>query len=133
MSAEESNAERAVRVEHENKERVEQLRRVPLQKIDRSKWPQNVRPIAMSEADGLGIDVDGRLHWNGKPVEIIGRRLDLTTTQAVVAIAVAIFTAVAAAGTAVQAAIAYHDWACKAGRPSILSCGTPPAASTKDK
>jgi hypothetical protein len=133
MSAEESNAERAVRVEHENKERVEQLRRVPLQKIDRSKWPQNVRPIAMSEVDGLGIDVDGRLHWNGKPVNIIGRRLDLTATQAVVAIAVAIFTAVAAAGTTVQAAIAYQDWACKAGRASILSCGAPPAASTKDK
>jgi hypothetical protein len=31
----------------------------------------------MSEVDGLGIDSDGRLHWNGKPVEIIGRRIDL--------------------------------------------------------
>src|SRR5262249_36303244 len=45
---------------------------------------------------------DGRLYWNGKPVEIIGQRLDLTRTQAWVAIAVAVFTAIAALGTAVQ-------------------------------
>jgi hypothetical protein len=75
----------AERIARQNAERAEELRRVPLQTIDKSKWPKDVRPIGMSEADGLGIDTDGRLYWNGKPVEIIGRRIDLTWTQTVVA------------------------------------------------
>jgi hypothetical protein len=61
-----------------------------------------------------------RLHWGGKPVEIIGRRLDLTKTQGTIAVAVALFTALAAFGTLVQAGVAYHDWACKTGRPAIV-------------
>jgi hypothetical protein len=122
MSPEETNADREIRIERENKEREEQLRRIPFQKIDKSKWPQDVRPIALGEADGLGIDASGRLYWNGKPVEIVGRRIDLTTTQTGIAISVAIFTALAAAGTLVQAAVTYHDWACKTGRPAIVSC-----------
>jgi hypothetical protein len=39
-----------------NAARDEELDRIPFQKIDRSKWPSNVRPIAIGEADGLGID-----------------------------------------------------------------------------
>jgi hypothetical protein len=95
----ETDAERAARL---NAEREEELRRVPHQKIDKSKWPKDVRPISMSEGDGLGIDPDGRLYWNGKPVEIIGRRLDLTWTQAVAGLLVAIFTVVGGIGAAVQ-------------------------------
>ena len=128
MSPEETDADRAIRLERENKEREDQLRRIPLQAIDKSKWPQSVRPIAIAETGGLGIDVSGRLHWNGKPVEIVGRRIDLTTTQTVVAISVAIFTALAAAGTLVQAAVTYHDWACKTGRTAIVSCTLLPTA-----
>jgi hypothetical protein len=67
-------------------EREEQLRRVPVQKIDESNWPRNVRPISIGEIGGLGIDTGGRLHWNGKPVEIVGRRLDLTWGQFWIAI-----------------------------------------------
>ena len=81
-----------------------------------------MRPIGTGEADGLGIDRDGRLYWNGKPVEIIGQRLDLTWTQGIVAIVVAILTLVIAAATVVQAAVAYHDWACKTGWPSFVAC-----------
>jgi hypothetical protein len=121
----ETNEERSKRIARENKEREEQLRRIPLQTIDPSKWPGNIRPIAIAETGGLGIDADGRLHWNGRPVEIVGRRLDLTTTQTVVAIAVAIFTALAAAGTLVQAAVAYQDWACKNKQPSAMACPRP--------
>jgi hypothetical protein len=60
------------------------------QTIDQSKWPKDVRPIGMSEVDGLGIDSDGRSYWSGKPVEIIGRRIDSLMEQTVVAIAVAV-------------------------------------------
>jgi len=100
-------------IRRQNAEREDELKRIPLQKIDKSRWPRDVRPISMAEADGLGIDNDGRLHWNGKPVEIIGRRVDLTRGQSAFAIAVAIFTILGAIGCAVQGGVAYHDWACR--------------------
>jgi len=108
--------------EREAREREEELRAVPLQKIDKSKWPRAVRPIAIDETNGLGIDGDGRLYWNGRPVEIIGRRLDLTKTQTGIALAVAIFTGIAALGTVAQAWTVYHDWACRIGWPSLVTC-----------
>jgi hypothetical protein len=114
----------ADRVARQNAERAEELQRVPLQTIDKSKWPRDVRPIGMSETGGLGIDASGRLYWNGKPVEIIGRRIDLTKSQNVIAIAVAIFTAIAAIGTLAQGWTAYHDWACRNKEPSIIACPT---------
>jgi hypothetical protein len=72
--------------------------------------------------EGLGIDADGRLYWNGKPVEIIGRRLDLTGMQAAVGVLVMLFTGIAAVGSATQGSTAYHDWACKTGRHSFVTC-----------
>ncbi len=115
-------SEEQAKREHEAREREEELKAIPFQKIDKSKWLKTVRQIALDEADGLGIDRDGRLHWNGKPVEIIGRRLDLSNTQAGVAIAIMIFTGIAALGTAAQGRTAYHDWACKTGWPSFAAC-----------
>jgi hypothetical protein len=112
----------AERIERQKRERAEELKRVPPQKVDKSKWPADVRPISLEETDGLGIDPSGRLHWNGKPVEIVGQRLDLTRAQMGFAIAVAFFTAIAALATAVQAAVAYHDWACRTGWPSLIIC-----------
>ena len=79
-------------------------------------------PYSLAEVDGLGIDSDGRLHWNGKPVEIIGRRLDLTWSQAVFGFLVAVFTVVGGIGAAAQGWAAYHDWACRNKRFSIMSC-----------
>ena len=108
--------------ERAERERAEELKRVPLQTVDKSRWPKDVRPIAMSETGGLGIDSVGRLYWNGRPVEIVGRRLDLTTTQTAVGIAVAGLTLVIAVAASVQAAVAYHDWACKTGWPSFVTC-----------
>lgn len=117
----ETEAERAER-ERKNWEREEELKRVPPQTIDKSKWPLGVRPISMGETGGIGIDRDGRLYWNGRPVEIIGQRLDLTRTQATVAWIVAGLTLVIALATAVQAAVVYHDWACKTGWRSVVAC-----------
>jgi hypothetical protein len=79
----------------------------------------------MSEVDGLGIDSDGRSYWSGKPVEIIGRRIDSLMEQTDVAIAVAVFTAIGALGTLAQGGVAYHDWACRNKGPSIITCPTP--------
>jgi hypothetical protein len=54
--------------------------------------------------------------------EIIGQRLDLTRTQAFVAIVIAVFTGIAAFGTVVQAGVTYHDWACRSGWHSVVAC-----------
>jgi hypothetical protein len=113
-------------LERQNRDREEELRRIPHQIIDKSKWPKTIRPISMSEADGLGIDADGRLHWNGKPVEIIGRRIDLTWGQFWIALVVAAFTALGALGAVAQGWTAYHDWACRNKQRSLLVCPTSP-------
>jgi hypothetical protein len=113
--------------EREVQKREEEISRIPFQKINQSKWPRNVRPIAMGEADGLGIDKDGRLYWDGKPVEIISQRLDLTKAQTFIAASVAIFTLIAALATTVQAWTAYSDWACKVRWPVLATCPPEPA------
>jgi hypothetical protein len=68
----------------------------------------------IGETVGLGVDRNGRLHWNGKPIEIIAQHLDLTRLQTVTAVAIAICTFIIAVATSVQAWTAYHEWACKA-------------------
>jgi hypothetical protein len=124
--------DREKREREARQQREEELRAIPIQQIDRSKWPENVRPLSLDD-EGLGVDRDGRLYWNGKPVEIIGQRLDLTKTQAAVAIAIAVFTAIAAIGTAVQGWTAYHEWACKTGQPTFNVACPPKPESKPDK
>jgi hypothetical protein len=46
----ETNEERAARVERQNKEREDELKRIPLQQIDKSKWPRDVREISSAES-----------------------------------------------------------------------------------
>lgn len=115
----------AERIARQNAEREDELKRIPLQTINKSRWPKDVRPIALKESDGLGIDNDGRLYWDGKPVEIIGRRLDLTWGQFWIAIVVAIFTVVGGIGAAAQGWAAYHDWACRNKQRAFLACPAP--------
>ena len=107
--------------EAEARQREKELQDVPVQQIDKSTWPKGVRTLSLDD-EGLGIDRDGRLYWNGNPVEIIGQRLDLTRTQARFGIAAVVFTAIAALGTIVQAWTAYHDWACKTGSWAFVAC-----------
>jgi hypothetical protein len=107
--------------------RKRDLRDIPVRAIDRSKWPKGIRPIALGEADGLGIDREGRLHWDGKPVEIIGQRIDLTRTQLGLAWIVAMAAGITAVATLVQGWTAYHDWACKVDWPAAVSCPKKPA------
>jgi hypothetical protein len=46
------------------------------------------------------------------PSKNVGRRLDLTNTQAVIGLIVAFFTVLGALGAVAQGWAAYHDWAC---------------------
>ncbi len=119
MATEEEERERRERA---NKKRERELQETPIQVIDESKWPRGVRQIAMSETGGLGIDRDGGLYWNGKPVEIVGRRLDLTLPQLIIAVVVAVATVIAAIAASVQSWTAYHDWACKVNWPVWVAC-----------
>jgi hypothetical protein len=121
MTAEDQEKGQREKREAQARQWKEDLEAIPFQPIDRSTWPKTVRPISLDE-EGLGIDRDGRLYWNGKSVEIVGQRLDLTRTQAWIGIAVAVFTAIAAVGTAVQGWTAYHDWACKTGWWTFVGC-----------
>ena len=57
----------------------------PLHRSDPSTWPKGVRPIAMDELDGIGIDDDRQLYWHGKPV-VVRDRLELSTRQSIAAI-----------------------------------------------
>jgi len=52
----------------EETERDREIREVPIQKIDKSKWPRDVRPISFDDMDALGVSKDGLLHWHGQPV-----------------------------------------------------------------
>jgi len=54
--------------------REDELKRIPAQS-DRSDLPPGkLRSISMDEIDLLQIDRNGRLYWDGKPVEV-SRRL----------------------------------------------------------
>ena len=49
-------------------ERDREISDVPIRKIDKSKWPRDVRPISFDDMDALGVSKDGLLHWHGQPV-----------------------------------------------------------------
>lgn len=51
-----------------NDAREEELKQVP--PLKKSTWPRGVRGIAIEEAGLLGVDNDGRLYWDGKPVAV---------------------------------------------------------------
>jgi hypothetical protein len=132
MTAEDQEKREQEKREAEHRQWKEDMEAIPLRPPDRSKWPKTVRPLSLDD-EGLGIDRDGRLYWDGKPVEIIGQRLDLTRTQTGIGIAVVVFTAIAALGTVVQAWTAYHDWACKTGSWTFVACplSQPPTSSSQ--
>ena len=71
----------------------------------------------------LSIDDDGRLYWDGKPVEV-RRRLAMSPVQIAAAIVVAVFIAVGAIGSALQATATVHEWSCRVGLTNFCA---PPA------
>ncbi len=75
---------------------------------------RNRHPVEMTDLSRLSIDTDGRLYWDGKPVEV-RRRLLMSRMQIFGLIVIGTLVAVAALGAAVQAAVATHEFACRTG------------------
>ena len=76
----------------------------------------------MTDLSRLSIDRDGRLYWDGKPVEV-RRRISMSRAQVVGASIVAAFVVIGAIGAAIQGAVAARDWpAGSAGRPAPARC-----------
>jgi hypothetical protein len=86
---------------------------------------RNRHPVDMTDLSRLSIDRDGRLYWDGKPVEV-HRRLMLSRAQIVGAGFIAAFVVIGALGAALQGSVAARDWACRLGW-ATGACG-PPAA-----
>lgn len=86
---------------------------------------RNVHPVDMTDLSRLSIDHDGRLYWDGKPVEV-RRRVSMSRAQVVGASIVAAFVVIGAVASAIQGAVAARELACRFGW-SASAC-TPPGA-----
>jgi hypothetical protein len=75
---------------------------------------RNRHPVDMTDLSRLSIDRDGRLYWDGKPVET-HHRFSMSRAQIVGASIVAGFVVIGALGAAVQGSVAARDWACRLG------------------
>jgi hypothetical protein len=90
----------------------------------------NRHPVDMTDLSRLSIDCDGRLYWDGKPVET-HHRLSMSRRQIVGASLVAALVAIGAIGAAIQGAAAARDWACWLGW-SASAC-TPPEGLPRNR
>ena len=88
----------------------------PLHEPNPEPKPQgrNRHPVDMTDLSRLSIDRDGRLYWDGKPVET-HHRLSMSRRQIVGAGLIAALVAIGAIGAAIQGASAARDWACWLG------------------
>jgi hypothetical protein len=77
----------------------------------------------MTDLSRLSIDHDGKLYWDGKPVET-HHRFAMSRRQIIGACLVAAFMAVGAIGAAIQGAAAARDWSCWLGW-SAGACAMP--------
>jgi hypothetical protein len=75
---------------------------------------RNVHPVQAMDLTRLSIDNDGRLYWDGKPVEV-RRRLMMSPAQAIGALVVGLFVMIAGIGAAVQGSATAYEWACRIG------------------
>lgn len=93
---------------------------------------RNVHPINAEDLRRLSIDNDGRLYWDGKPVEV-RRSMLMSRTQVIGASVIAAFVIMGAVGAIIQGSLAARDWACRLGWTSNY-CGVPASRppSTRD-
>lgn len=83
-----------------DEEWAEKVREIPIQKSNPKEWPTHVRPISIDD-EGLGIDREGVLYWNGKPV-MIRRQLELRWYELILATVIAVATVVQAVAAVVS-------------------------------
>jgi hypothetical protein len=75
---------------------------------------RNRHPVDMTDLSRLSIDRDGRLYWDGKPVEV-RRRISMSRAQVIVTSIVAAFIVIGAMASAIQGVVAARDLACQLG------------------
>jgi hypothetical protein len=85
--------------------REAELRQAP--PLKKSRRPEGVR----------SVDRDGRLYWDGTPVEVSRR---LTGWQTLGAFVVGLFIVIGSVGSFAQGWSVYHDWACQVGWPTVV-------------
>ena len=69
-------------------------------------WPDGVRPVSERGLDRLGVDEEGKLYWQGRPVEL-KRGISFTKPQTLFGAASLVAAVIAAGATAVSA---YSDY-----------------------
>jgi hypothetical protein len=87
---------------------------------------RNIHPLATADLSRLAIDNDGRLYWDGKPVEV-RRRFEMSRAQVIGASVVAAFVAIGSVGAVIQGTLALRDWGCRLGWTTSY-CGVPAPA-----
>jgi hypothetical protein len=90
----------------------------------------SVHGVSAVDLSRLSIDSDGRLYWDGKPVEV-KPRLMMSRGQILGACLVAFFIVIGAIGSALQATVTVHDWACRTGLASVCAPQTPAEPAPK--
>ncbi|MCJ2054766.1 hypothetical protein [Methylobacterium sp. J-070] len=75
-------------------------------------WPAHVQPISLEGLALLGLDQQGSLYWDGKPVEV-RQSLALTRGQKAIAGLVVAFTILGGLGSMLQGAVVAHQWGCQ--------------------
>ncbi len=83
----------------------------------------------MTDLSRLSIDHDGRLYWDGKPVEV-RRRISMSRAQVVGASIVAAFVVIGALASAIQGVVAARELACRFGW-SASACTLPGAVQPR--
>ena len=91
---------------------------------------RNVHAVNAMDLTRLSIDNDGRLYWDGKPVEV-RRRLMMSPGQMIAAIVVAFFIVLGAIGSVLQATATVSQWACRIGLASSCNAPTAPTVAPK--
>jgi hypothetical protein len=79
-----------------------------------TKSSSHLHQFASADLSRLAISDDGKLYWDGKPVEV-RRRLSLSPEQVMAAAIVAVFLVIGAIGAAAQGSLALRDWGCRLG------------------
>lgn len=75
---------------------------------------RNRKPVDMTDLSRLSIDGDGRLYWDGKPVEV-RRQISMSRGQIAGASLFGAFIVLGGIAAAFQGSVAAYDWGCRLG------------------